>query len=457
MYPFKLSLFPLLLMLFLSTNPLSISSTNVQHVANINNLTQTNMNPHELETLYKIMESISNDQNWRKSYPNPCQQSSSWLGIECKKNTNNIYHVTRLDFGTHPNPTCKKTATFPSLIFQLPNLESLFFIQCFTHTKTTISIQENRILQQLSIRSNPSLIGTIPTQISSLKSLQILTLSQNNLLGQIPPQIFTLNSLIHLDLSYNNLTGQIPDQIGNLINLIGLDLSYNSLTNPIPSTLGLLKSLQKLDLSSNSLTGKIPQTIEKLQSLNFLALSNNKLSGNFPKGIHKLQALQYFLMDDNPMMFITLPDEFSQLHKLQELSLSSSGYSGKIPSSYSQLVNLTTLSLQNNRLTGEIPVEFSRLTHMYHLNLSRNLLDGVVPFNSSFLKRLGRNLDLSGNPGLCLMNQHEGVYVGVNVCGSSSTITMPLKKNRSCEASCGVVRSLFLVCVLCVLELLFCV
>lgn len=452
-------------MLFLSTTTPSVSTN--EHVTNIKNLPppQPNMNPHELETLFKIMESISNDQNWRKSHPNPCQQGSSWLGIECKKNTNldndhdnNIYHVTRLDFGTHPNPTCKKTATFPSLIFQLPNLESVFFIQCFTQTKTRMSVQENRILQQLSLRSNPSLIGTIPPQISSLKSLQILTLSQNNLLGQIPEQIFTLNSLVHLDLSYNKLTGKIPNQIGNLNNLVGLDLSYNSFTSPIPYTIGQLKTLQKLDLSSNSFTGKIPETIENLQFLNFLALSNNNLTGNFPKGMNKLQELQYFLMDDNPMS-IKLPEEFSQLHKLQELSLSASGYSGEIPSSYSQLLNLTTLSLQNNLLTGEIPMEFSRLSLMYHLNLSRNLLDGVVPFNSSFLKRLGRNLDLSGNPRLCL-NPHEGVngiYIGVNVCGSknnTSSITMPLK-NRCEEASCGVIRSLFLVCVLCILELFF--
>ncbi|KAJ8556119.1 hypothetical protein K7X08_022877 [Anisodus acutangulus] len=424
------------------------------------------MNPHELETLFKIMESMSNDQNWRTTHQNPCQQGSSWLGIECKKSNlnNNMYHVTRLDFGTHPNPTCKKTATFPSLIFQLPNLESVFFIQCFAQTKTKIYVQENRVLssgssssvlQQLSLKSNPALIGIIPPQISSLKSLQILTLSQNSLLGQIPVELFSLSSLVHLDLSYNKLTGKIPDQIGNLKNLVDLDLSYNSFTGPIPNTIGQLGTLQKFDLSSNSFTGKIPETIETLHSLNFLALSNNKLSGNFPKGLNKLQGLQYFLMDDNPM-FVTLPKEFSQLQKLQELRLAGSGYSGKIPPSYSRLTNLTTLSLQNNRLTGEIPVEFSGFLHMYHLNLSRNFLAGVVPFNSSFLKRLGRNLDLSGNPGLCL-NETNGVYLGVNVCGrknsNSNSITMPLK-NKS-EASCGLIRSLFLVCALCITVALY--
>ncbi|KAL2547229.1 hypothetical protein Fot_16462 [Forsythia ovata] len=108
--------------------------------------------------------------------------------------------------------------------------------------------------------------------------------------------------------------------------------------------------------------------------------------------------------------------------------------SGTIPPIYSQLANLSALSLQNNRLTGEIPTGFGNLSHIYHLNLSRNFLFGVVPFNSSFLKRLGRNLDLSSNPGLCLSpSEAFGVTVGIDVCGSNKTASSirPLKKSEA--------------------------
>ncbi|KAL0443785.1 UNVERIFIED_CONTAM: Receptor like protein 29 [Sesamum latifolium] len=140
-------------------------------------------------------------------------------------------------------------------------------------------------------------------------------------------------------------------------------------------------------------------------------------------------------MDNNPM-FVSLPLELSHLKKLQELRLSNSGYSGTIPSAYSQLMNLSSLSLENNRLSGRIPTGFSNLSHIYHLNLSRNFLDGTVPFNSTFLKRLGRNLDLSGNPGLCLSpSAANAVDVGVDVCGnsktSSSSSIKPLKKSEA--------------------------
>ncbi|GMH12150.1 hypothetical protein Nepgr_013991 [Nepenthes gracilis] len=353
----------------------------------------TSMVQSELETLFRVMETMSSDRTWRISYPNPCNPGSSWTGIECRNGKDNHRHVARLDFGAPPNPTCKTTAIFPSEIFRLPYLQSVFFFRCFTHSKTAITMPMNGIpnssLEQFSLRSNPSLVGQIPSQLSSLKTLQILTLSQNRLTGQIPLQIFSLNSLVHLDLSYNLLTGIIPYEVGNLRNLEGLDLSYNSLSGLIPNTIGQLGLLQKLDLSSNLLVGRIPTSIEKLSSLAFIALSNNNLrGGNFPKGLTKLVNLQYFIMDDNPM-FMPLPPEFGTLVKLQELRLANSGYSGGIPPSFCRLVNLTTLSLQNNRLTGQIPVGLSSLSHIYHLNLSRNFLGGVVPFDASFLKRLG--------------------------------------------------------------------
>nr|DAD37705.1 TPA_asm: hypothetical protein HUJ06_008346 [Nelumbo nucifera] len=445
----------LLFLLFTFSPPYALSlpiheQGNEQHPDN--NVQSIDMDPVETETLFKIMETMSSDRNWRVSNPHPCKPGSSWPGIECKTGEHNRLYVSRLDFGTPPNPTCKATATFPSEIFDLPYLQSVFFFHCFYHTRTTISLPQHSIstssLQQLSLRSNPALVGPIPPQLSALKSLQVLTLTQNHLVGGIPEEIFTLTSLIHLDLSYNFLTGTIPNLLGSLKNIEGLDLSYNLLTGPIPDRIGQLGLLQKLDLSSNLLTGGIPDSIENLNFLVFLALSNNRLTGKFPEGLAKLESLEYFIMDDNPM-FVPLPHELGRLVKLQELRLANSGYSGNIPQSFSQLLNLSTLSLQNNRLIGEIPVGLTGLSHIYHLNLSRNKLSGVVPFDPLFLKRLGRNLDLSGNPGLCLDKSEAYVRenIGLNVCGSnrSDSLVQPLKA----EASSEFCISIYLLDVLC--------
>ncbi|GFS45462.1 receptor like protein 29 [Actinidia rufa] len=285
-YSFPLSL--LLLLLSLPSIP-SVSSTN-DHRPNNKTLQPNSMNLSELETLFKIMDTMSSDHTWRLSYPDPCQTGGlSWPGIECKPGYDNLLHVTRLDFGTPPNPNCKPTATFPSLIFELPYLQSVFFFHCFTRTKTTLSVSPNRVinssLQQLSLRSNPALIGPIPPQISSLKSLQILTLSQNSLSGLIPVEVFGLTFLVHLDLSYNFLMGTLPHKLGSLKNLIGLDLSYNALTGTIPATIGQLGMLQKLDLSSNSLFGAIPDTIENLNSLELCLSPSEAHSVNVGVGV----------------------------------------------------------------------------------------------------------------------------------------------------------------------------
>ncbi|CAH1414637.1 unnamed protein product [Lactuca virosa] len=429
----------LLFLLLLTCHPRHVTTTN--HLQPVDT-----MDPSELQTLYSIMETLSLDQKWRLNYPNPCKPSTSWVGIECKRGvTDSHLHVTRLDFGTSPNPTCKNTATFPSQIFQLPYLQSVFFFQCFTKTKTTISVSKNRTgspgpssLQQLSLRSNPSLVGSIPSQLfSHLSSLQILTISQTRISGRIPPEISQLSSLVHLDLSYNQLTGAIPVELCKLRNLVGLDLSYNSLTGPVPNAIGQLGMLQKLDFSSNLLTGSVPNSVEKLTSLVFMALSNNGFHGKPPVGLANLKGLEYLIMENNPMS-TELPMEFGHLPKLQELRLADSGYSGEIPAIFSQLSNLTTLSLQNNRLTGNIPLGLGNLSHIYHLNLSKNWLSGEIPFDSGFLKRLGKNLDLSGNGQLCLnpLQAYDSMKLGVDVCnrsnarvGNSSSRIQPLKKS----------------------------
>ncbi|KAK1276035.1 hypothetical protein QJS04_geneDACA012900 [Acorus gramineus] len=402
------------------------------------------MESSEMETLFKVMELISSDRDWRVTNPDPCSPHSSWPGLECKPSSDNpnLFHVSRLNFGTPPNPTCKPTSTFPSLVFTLPSLQSLFFFNCFTHTNTTLSLPphfpSSPTLRQLSLKSNQALMGPIPPQISSLKSLHTLTLSQNNLHGKIPTELSTLSSLLHLDLSYNSLTGFIPGGIGGLRSLLVMDLSYNSLSGPIPASIGELGLLQKLDLSSNLLSGEIPASLSSLGYLSFLALSNNSFKGGFPASLTKLQNLQYFIMDDNPM-FVPLPSELGSLSRLQELRLANSGYSGPIPESFGSLSKLTTLSLQNNRLTGGIPEELGGLPHIYHLNLSKNMLNGVVPFNESFMRRLGRSLDLSGNPGLCVNGEDgfEGAKAGIGVCGNSRTNGTVVMQGLPLKSSCA--------------------
>jgi hypothetical protein len=162
------------------------------------------MDPAERETLFLVMDAVSSDRDWRSETPDPC--GTPWPGLECKPapagNSNSTtnaaaaapLHVTRLDFGVDPNPSCKDAAVFPPEAFALPHLQSLFFVGCFKNPAAPTALLlpppaylSSSGLQQLSIRANPSLSGTMPPQLASLRSLQVLTVSQNGLIrGEIP-------------------------------------------------------------------------------------------------------------------------------------------------------------------------------------------------------------------------------------------------------------------------------
>ena len=79
----------------------------------------------------------------------------------------------------------------------------------------------NSLMNLNPLGNNTYLSGTIsPRYISTLqRRLQGLTLHNNQFIGSIPTQIGTLTSLDHLNLSYNQFTGQIPTEIAQLTRL----------------------------------------------------------------------------------------------------------------------------------------------------------------------------------------------------------------------------------------------
>ena len=139
----------------------------------------------------------------------------------------------------------------------------------------------------------------------------------------------------------------------------------------------------------------------------------------------------------------TLPSFIGAFKSLMALSLSNSGYSGDIPSSLSMLRNLTVLSLDRNNLSGEIPQGLGNLDNLYQLNLSKNSLSGPIPFSPQFVTKLGRNMDLRGNLGLCSHWSDPKISIntpglqGVGMCGDPKYSTL-LSSSDSCNMRLGI-------------------
>ncbi|PSS07461.1 Piriformospora indica-insensitive protein [Actinidia chinensis var. chinensis] len=391
------------------------------------------MEQEELSGLFEFMDSLLDDPTWAQMYPQPCSDTP-WPGLQCEvgQQTPQTFHVTKIHIGPDViKPPCKSSANLSLSLLNLPYLKTLSLFNCFTSSPLSLSpslFGPFSLLEHLSLQSNPSLSGEIPQTLAEIKSLRVLTLSQNNLQGEIPKNTF--GGLVHLeqlDLSSNNLIGSIPEEIGFLKSLKILDLSWNGLNGQIPSSLGQLQLLQKIDLRSNKLQGLVPPNLGKLSRLVLLDLSHNLLTGPISEALSGLGQLEYFMIQENPINS-EIPRFLESLNRLVVLSFSGCGLRGKLSNTLSSLKNLTALSLDNNVLNGTIPPNLGTLANLDQLNLSHNQFSGELKFSEEFIVRLGKRLDVRGNSGVCL-NQEAykdkkdiSTYLEIAPCLGTSAI-----------------------------------
>jgi hypothetical protein len=139
---------------------------------------------------------------------------------------------------------------------------------------------------------NNGLEGSIPSEISLLKNLQGLVLSQNAIGGTIPSSISNLTELIELVLTENELEGTVPVSFGSLDLVTTVDLSKNQLSGSIPSQIGIMLNLERLNLCGNDLTGQIPSHLSSLTYLQSLNVASNLLSGDMPGSVCDLGSVE---------------------------------------------------------------------------------------------------------------------------------------------------------------------
>ncbi|KAL9820161.1 putative LRR receptor-like serine/threonine-protein kinaseRLK-Pelle-LRR-III family [Arabidopsis thaliana] len=186
--------------------------------------------------------------------------------------------------------------------------------------------------------------------ISCNNDSKVLTLSLPNsqLLGSIPSDLGSLLTLQSLDLSNNSFNGPLPVSFFNARELRFLDLSSNMISGEIPSAIGDLHNLLTLNLSDNALAGKLPTNLASLRNLTVVSLENNYFSGEIPGGWRVVE----FLDLSSNLINGSLPPDFGG-YSLQYLNVSFNQISGEIPPEIG--VNFprnVTVDLSFNNLTG---------------------------------------------------------------------------------------------------------
>ncbi|MCO5574217.1 hypothetical protein L7F22_027999 [Adiantum nelumboides] len=125
-----------------------------------------------------------------------------------------------------------------------------------------------RVTQLLLI--NQDLTGTLSSSIGDLTNLTNLDLSSNSRLGgSLPAEITSLKSLQRLFIQNCNFSGQIPSDIGNLTSLT----YFNQLTGPLPD-------------STTSLSGR---GLDNLTNARHFHLEDNLFSGGIPASMLNTQ------------------------------------------------------------------------------------------------------------------------------------------------------------------------
>uniref|UniRef100_A0ACD5ZWR2 Uncharacterized protein n=1 Tax=Avena sativa TaxID=4498 RepID=A0ACD5ZWR2_AVESA len=184
----------------------------------------------------------------------------------------------------------------------LGNIETLFVLNLAENIfsgEVPQSIGNLDKLSELYLEKN-RLSGSIPASLAGCRSLTRLNLSCNSFQGSIPPKLFSVSSLSEgLDLSDNQLIGSIPSEISSLNNLEVLKLSDNQLSGKIPASLGQCLHLESLHLDANHLEGSIPSSLMNLRGIVEMDLSQNNLSGEIPRFFESFSSLQLLNLSFN--------------------------------------------------------------------------------------------------------------------------------------------------------------
>nr|KYP55637.1 Piriformospora indica-insensitive protein 2 [Cajanus cajan] len=391
------------------------------------------MKNKEKEAIYSVIQGFVG-QWWNGSYlyPDPCGMTPI-EGVSCELYDDGFWHVTAVNFAPIFDNClmCNHDAQFPQQLFKLKHLKVLSLSGCFLSpiqnpVKLPISNWEkfSHSLESLTLRSNPGLIGTIPSGIGSLRRLQSLVLLENGLTGELPLRIGNLVKLRQLVLAGNYLVGEVPANYGRLSKLLIFDASRNNLSGVLPSTLGLLDSLLKLDLSSNMLEGELPRELGRIKNLTLLDISHNKLRGGLARTLKELVSLKHLVLSNNPIGGDLLGVTWQNFQSIEALDLCNTSLEGSVPESMSKMKRLRFLDISNNNLSGGLSRSLEKLPCLRALHVNGNNLRGRLEFSERFYMKMGMRFAAWNNANLCYIAKprHRRPY-GIKPCVQNITIS----------------------------------
>lgn len=280
-----------------------------------------------------------------------------------------------------------------------------------------VTVKEGKVVE-ISLPFN-NLSGELSNNISGLKNLKKLDLSNNNISGELPFGLTSLTEIETLNLSNNKeLSGEIPIYFKDLYHLKQVIISNCNISS-IDPYIGDMVSLKEFNISNNAIIDI--SALTKIATLEKLNVSGNNVSLNSLdfSGMHLLKifglsecnlndtdlnkltsipSLEYLYLSNNSISNIS---PFTTMTSLKSIDLSYNNIN-QIPSSISGLLNLKEINLSFNSIIN-LPPEIGALSELRDFIAASNNLAGNIPETIYKLTKL-EVLDLSNNEFLSLGN-----------------------------------------------------
>lgn len=189
-----------------------------------------------------------------------------------------------------------------NFLSSLGRLESLWQLHLGINSATELGsvltwIRDHKNLTSFGLHGNNFSI-TIPSSVSSFKTLRRLTMSHCNIPVSTMSAIGNLMALQTLEMDYCTTNGSIPSSFGNLKNLMNLRI-WNNLWFSVPimsAAIGNLTNLKTIEIHCDEYGGCtnssiLPSTIGHLNKLRLLVLHRCCFSGRIPNSIANLTQL----------------------------------------------------------------------------------------------------------------------------------------------------------------------
>ncbi|KAL7156846.1 hypothetical protein ABFS83_02G036500 [Erythranthe nasuta] len=238
---------------------------------------------------------------------------------------------------------------------------------------------------------------TLAGFIDELPDIIVFHANSNNFKGSFPTNISKIKYLYELDLSNNKYTCEFPHEIlGSQLTF--LDLRYNAFSSVVPPQVFTL-DVDVLFINNNNFMQRLPDNLGSTPAL-YVTLANNRFTGPIPTSIGQAGKTLIEIILLNNGLSGCLSCEIGLLEKATVFDASRNYLTGRIPLSFTCLGMIEILDLADNQLYGHVPELVCELPNLVTLSLSYNYFTGIGPKCLELVEKNVLHLRMNCIPGL---------------------------------------------------------